>query len=741
MYNHYAMSRKLVFLLLALCWFCPAHAQKKPVTIQAITGGQRTGVPGQAIWAPDGRRFAYEQDRNVYLYDVPSRTRRLLVSLASLESTATTAPKSETFAWQNRGVVEQEIQWAQDGSALLLSAGGDLFWFRFGEGSWSQLTATPEVEADPKLSPDGLRVSFRRANDLYVLDISSKQVTRLTRDGSATLWNARLDWVYPEELDLATAHWWSPDSKQIAYLQFDVSREPLYPHADLLPLRPVYEPQRYPKAGDPNADVRLGVVSATGGETKWMDLGETRDALLARVRWIPDSSGLFVQRLNRVQNRLDLLHAITATGASRLVLREEDRYWVNVADILEFLGKGAEFLWSSERDGFRHLYRYSLDGRQLARLTAGEWEVTELAGVDEAAGTVYFVSTQGSPLERHLYRVNLDGSGRSRITQAPGTHAISMAPRSEYYLDTFSNLASPPARTLFKADGSQWAVFVAADHGPLEEYDIRPTEVVEVRADDKTVLYARLIRPAGFRTGVKYPAVVFVYGGPHAQQVRNRWAGLTIEQALAHRGFVIWELDNRGSGGRGHLWESALYRGFGAKELEDQQAGVRRLISMGFVAPGRLGIYGWSYGGYMTLYALLNAPDLFRAGVAGAPVVDWRNYDTIYTERYLGLPSENAEAYRRSSPVNDARNLKANLLIIHNLEDDNVLFQNTLQMADALERAGKAFDLAIYPQKTHAVTSPAREHMLDSVAAFFERHLKAAPKQHPARPSPDLSVP
>ncbi len=727
MYNHYAMSRNLLVLLLALCWCHPAHAQKKPVTIQALAGGQRAGGPGQAIWADDGRRFAYEQDRNVYLYDVPSRTRRLLVSLATLESAATATPKSETFAWQNRGVVEQEIQWAQDGSALLLSAGGDLFQFRFGEDTWSQLTATPEVEADPKLSPDGLRVSYRSANDLYVLDISSKQVTRLTRDGSTTLWNARLDWVYPEELDLATAHWWSPDSKQIAYLQFDVSREPLYPHADLLPLRAVYEPQRYPKAGDPNADVRLGVVSAAGGDTKWMDLGETRDALLARVRWIPDSSGLFVQRLNRVQNRLDLLHAITATGASRLVLREEDRYWVNVVDILEFLGKGAEFLWSSERDGFRHLYRYSMDGRQLARLTSGDWEVTDLAGVDEAASAVYYVSTEGSPLERHLYRVKLDGSGRSRVTQASGTHAISMGPRSEYYLDTYSNLTTPPARTLCKADGSQWATFVEADRRPLEEYDIRPTEIVEVRAADNTVLYARLIRPAGFRTGVKYPAVVFVYGGPHAQQVRNRWAGLTLEQALAHRGFVIWELDNRGSGGRGHLWESTLYRGLGARELEDQQAGVRRLISMGFVDSGRIGMYGWSYGGYMTLYSLLNAPDLFRAGVAGAPVVDWRNYDTIYTERYLGLPSENAEAYRRSSPVNDARNLKAKLLIIHNLEDDNVLFQNTLQMADALERAGKLFEMAVYPQKTHGVTGRAREQMLDSVAAFFERNLKTAP--------------
>jgi len=724
-YNHYAMYRKLIFLLMTLCWLSTGYGQKKPVTISAVAGGLRTGVPGEAIWAPDGRRFAYTQSRAIYVYDVPEKTSRLLISLATLDSAATAVPAAETFDWQNRRVNEQEIEWSKDGGALMISAGGDIFIYQMAAHGWTQLTATPVTEHDPKLSPDGLRVSFRRDNDLYSLEVSSKRVTRLTRDGSETLWNGRLDWVYPEELDLPTAHWWSPDSKRIAYLQFDVSREPLYPHADLLPLRPVYEPQRYPKAGEPNAEVRLGVVPAGGGDTRWMDLGETRDSLLARVRWLPDGRNLFVQKLNRIQNRLDLLDADSATGGSRLVLREEDPHWVNVADMLEFLNKGAEFLWSSERDGYLHLYRFSREGRQLARLTSGDWEVTGLAGVDEAAGRVYFVSTESSPLERQLYSVKLDGTARRRITKDSGTHAISMAPRCEYYLDSYSSLTSPPGRMIHKSDGSQWAVFVEPDRGPPEEYDIRPAEIVRVKAEDGTVLYARLIRPAGFRAGVKYPAIVMVYGGPHDQQVRDRWDGLTLEQALASQGFVIWQLDNRGSGGRGHLWESALYRRFGAKELEDQKAGLRHLVSTGFVDAARIGIYGWSYGGYMTLYSLLNAPELFQAGVAGAPVTDWRNYDTIYTERYLGLPSDNAEGYRMSSVVNDAANLKAKLLIIHNLEDDNVLFQNTLQMANALERAGRPFEMMVYPQKTHGVTGRAREHMLQTVADFFERNLKA----------------
>jgi dipeptidyl-peptidase-4 len=717
------MSSKRLLLWLLVACASAALSQKKPVTAEALTAAAPSVGPAEVVWAPDGRRFAYEQDGAIGLYDIPSKTRRVLISLATLSAAATPVPAPQAFGWRNRGVREQTLQWFPGGDSFLIRAGGDLFRLRIASGNWTQLTATPEAERDPKLSPDGAYVSFRRGNDLYSMEVSSRRVVRLTRNGTGTLLNGRLDWVYPEELDLGTAHWWSPDSRQIAYLQFDVSHEPLYPHADLLPLRPVYEPQRYPKAGDPNAEVRLGVVAVAGGRTRWMDLGDPRDTLLARVDWLPNSGSLLVQRLNRIQNRLDVVRADVSTRRARVTLEEQDPYWVNVGDFLRFLKGGAEFLWASERDGYRHLYRYSIDGKQLGRLTGGDWEVTDMAGVDEAKGQVYFLSTEASPLERQLYRVSLGGGDRRRISRAAGTHAVSMSPGCGYYLDTFSSLQSPTGKSVFQADGTEWAVFVEPNLKPAEEYDIRPTEIVEVKTAGGTVLYARLIRPAGFDAAKKYPAVVFVYGGPHSQQVRDSWTGLTLEQVLAHRGYVIWQLDNRGSSGRGHAWESVLFRSFGEKELEDQKEGIRRLISMGFVDPSRIGIYGWSYGGYMTLYSLLNEPDLFHAGVAGAPVTDWRNYDSIYTERYMGLPSENVDGYRRSSPVNYAANLKAKLLLIHNLEDDNVLFQNTLQMADALERAGRPFEMMIYPQKTHAVTGSARRHMLELIVSFFERNL------------------
>ena len=715
------MLRLFAVLLLAAG---AAAAQKKPVTMEAASAEQR---PAAAVrWAPDGKRFVWQEGRKLWIYDVAARSRTEAGTLDALELAAGKPRAPSVFQWENRRVREEKIQWFPSGNELLLLVNGELFRYPLETRKWKQVTFSDVQERDPKLSPGGGHISFRRGNDLYALDLTTRQTARLTHDGSATLWNGRLDWVYPEELDLGTAHWWSPDSKWIAYLQFDVGRQHLYPHADLVGVRAVYEPQRYPKAGTPNAEVRLGVVSAAGGETRWMNLGEPRDALLARVCWLPGSNGLAVQRMNRVQNRLDLLAADAATGTTKTILSESSATWVNVGDDPWFLKDGKRFLWTSERDGYRHLYLYSLEGRLVKRLTEGAWEVTGIAGVDESARMVYYVSTEHNPLERHLYRVSLRGGKRERISRKTGTHAVSMAPDAGCYLDTVSSLTEPLERTVHRGDGSQWDVFQAADRKPLDEYNLAPVEIVPVRSSDGALLYARLVRPADFQPGKKYPAVVTVYGGPHSQAVVNRFYGLSFDQVLAARGFVAWQLDNRGGAGRGRVWEDPLYRRLGARELADQQEGVKHLVSTGFVDARRIAVHGWSYGGFLTLYALLQAPDLFRAGIAGAPVTDWRNYDTIYTERYLGMPAENPEGYRLSSPVHLAEKLKAQLMLIHNLEDDNVLFQHTVQMADALARAGKQFELRFYSQKTHGVTGPARKHMWEAMLAFFERQLRPA---------------
>jgi len=717
------MSRRFLPLLLALP--LASLAAKRPVTIDDVVSARDSRSGNSAIaWAPDGKRFAYRDHNSIWQYDVPSGLKKEIVSLVPLREKAVKASAAETFDWQNRRVSESGDQWSTSGAEMLVEAGGDLFLVQVATGEWKQLTATAEAERDPKLSPDGRQVAFRRQQDLYTLDIASRKETRLTSDGSPTLLNGQLDWVYPEELSLGTAYWWSPDSKRLAYLQFDISHEPVFPQVDLLAPRGKLEPERYPKAGDPNADVHVGVVPAGGGATQWMDLGETRGFLIARVDWLPGGASLAIQRLNRVQSRLDLLLADPSTGSTSLLLREEDPYWVDVTDSYRFLRDSKHFIWSSARDGFRHLYLYSMDGKLVHPLTRGDWDVTQIAGVDEAAKTVYYVSTAQTPLERHLYRVGFDGKHPARLTETAGMHAISMSPTTEYYLDTQSSLTSPRQRTLHAKDGKQTAVYMAADRSATDELEILPTEIVKVPASGGAQLYARLITPAGFTPGKKYPAIVMIYGGPGVQTVQNTWTGASWDQALAARGFVIWQLDNRGSLGRGHLWQSAIYHNLGAKELEDQKEGIRYLESLGFVDESRLGIYGWSYGGYMTLYSLLNAPDLFRAGIAGAPVTDFRNYDTIYTERYMGLPQDNADGYRRSSVVAKAADLKAKLLIVHNFGDDNVHFQNTLQMADALERAGKQFDMKVYTQKTHGVTGPVRKQMLEGLTQFFEKNLK-----------------
>jgi len=718
------MSRLPSCLLAACLAACPLEGQKKPVTAAAVVASQTAHRAPEIHWSPDGRSFVFERDRRLWRYDIREKSETPLLSLDALPSRSAAESPARPFEWRNRRVKEPPVQWFPGGRSLLISEGGDLFRYEFASGSWTRLTSTPEEEGDPKLSPDGTRISFRRGADLYCMEISTRRVTRLTADGSETVGNGRLDWVYPEELDLGTAHWWSPDSRLIAYLQFDVSRQPLYPHADLLAGVPLYEPQRYPSAGQPNARVRLGVVRPSGGRTRWLGVESGEDALLARVQWHPQGQSLFVQRLNRVQNRLDLLRADAATGRVRLLLREEDPHWINAGDFLYFLKGGAEFLWGSERDGFRRLYRHSADGALLAQLTSGPWEVTQLAGVAEARGEVFYVSTEASPLERHLFAVELGGGGKRRITQQPGTHAISMGADAAFYVDTFSSLNTPPRRSVHTLDGALWSVCGEADDSLREQYERLPVEIAPVKAADGETLYARLIRPAGFRPGLLYPAVVMVYGGPGSQAVLNQWEGLDPGQLLAARGFAVWQLDNRGSAGRGHQWESALFRRFGARELADQTDGLNHLLAMGFVDRARVGVYGWSYGGFMTLYSLLHAPGLFAAGVAGAPVTDWTNYDTIYTERYLGLPAENEEGYRLSSPRHFAANLKASLLLIHNLEDDNVTFRNTLQMADALQRAGKQFEMLVYPQKAHGLTGLHREHMLEAVARFFERELK-----------------
>lgn len=703
----------------------PATTSKKPITIEDVLA-QHSPRPLTPIWAPDGTAFIYIDDGKVYVYDIGSRRSKVWFETAPLEKAAKKPAEPKTFGWQNRRVSSDSYQWFPNSRDLLASVNGDIFVVH-PNAKYDQITATEIDEEDPKLSPNGTEVLYRASSNLYVITLATKKSMQLTSDGTPTLLNGELDWVYPEELDLGTATWWSPDSKQIAYMQFDVAHEFMYPQADLLGERAVSEPERYPQAGTPNAQVKVGVVPAQGGDTKWMNAGDTSKTLLARVAWLPDSSSIAIERLTRVQDQLDLLFCNPSSGAARIVIHEQSKTWINMADNLYFLKSQPEFLWTSERSGFRHIYRYSHNGELLGQLTKGNWEVLTVAAVNEEKRRVYYTSNQASPLESRLYSVAFDESDTTPATNDPGTHFIHANPNGSYYVDSFSSLKRPLESVLRSSTGEQLAVLRPADLKPLEEYDVLPAEIVQVKAPDGTILYARLIKPAGFQPGSKYPAVVDVYGGPGVQTVHDMWYGLGLEQVLAHRGYVIWQLDNRGSNGRGHAFEEPIYRELGKQEVADQRLGVEHLIGMGFVDPNRIGITGWSYGGYMTIHSLLLAPDVFKVGVAGAPVTDWRNYDTIYTERYMGRPEENKKGYDASSNVQNAARLKGRLLIVHNFEDDNVLFQNTMQMVNALERADKQYFMQLYPLKSHGVGGELRKPMYQAMAQFFDDHLKKTP--------------
>jgi dipeptidyl-peptidase-4 len=476
-------------------------------------------------------------------------------------------------------------------------------------------------------------------------------------------------------------------------------------------------------AGGANPIVRVFMASLSGGvEPRAMDTGAETDIYIPRVSWLTDPKYLAIQRLNRTQTTLDVLIADTTTGKTRTALSENDANWINVSDDLYFLKDGKRFLWSSERSGYRHLYLYDVGGRQLAQLTKGDWEVAAVDGVDEAKGLVYFTATEKSPLERQLYRVALDGSSFARLTKEDGTHAAVLAPNASAFIDTFSSTDVPTRQDLYRADGSRIATINENKVAELADYYLSPVEFVTVKTRDGVQLNASIIKPPDFHPQKKYPVLVYTYGGPHSQVIRNAWGGATFlwHQLMAQKGYIIFSVDNRGSAGRGHAFETPLHFRLGAQELSDQRDGVQYLKSLPYVDANRIGIWGWSYGGHMTLHAMFEAGDDFKAGFAGGPVTDWRYYDSIYTERYLGLPQKNEKGYQDSSPVKYTAQLKGKLLIAHGTGDDNVHFANTLSVINDLIEAGKYVEVLAFPGRGHGVSDPpARRVLMQRVTQFF----------------------
>ncbi len=611
-------------------------------------------------------------------------------------------------------------------TGVLINWSNDLFYYEFGSDRAIRLTSNPEEEVGEGFSPDGRMVSFVRENNLYVEDLGMQRRERaLTRDGSAKLLNGRLDWVYQEELygrGNFGAYWWSPDSTSIAFLRIDESPVPEFTVVDHIPYDQKLEVTAYPKAGDPNPIVKLGVVNAAGGEIRWIDTFkyQPEDFLISRVTWTPDGEKIVYQAQNREQTFLDVNFADPRNGKSSNVIHETSKAWVAINEQPIWLKDGS-FIWASERNGWEHLYHYSADGKLLRQITDGKWEVRSIEGVDEANGYIYFTATEHSHIAPQGYRIKLNGSGLTRLTQTEGSHRLDLSPANNYFVDVWSDVNTPSQVRLYDASGKLVRVIAENKVDALKQYKLGTTELLQVKTRDGFAMEAMMIKPPDFDPRKKYPVMSFTYSGPHAPQVRNGWGSQTymFHQLLAQKGYIIWVCDNRTASGKGMDATWPVYKNFGELELRDLEDGVTWLKSQPFVDGARIGIWGWSYGGFMTSYALTHS-ESFKIGISGGTVADWRDYDSIYTERYMGTPQNNPEGYKKSSPVNAAKNLHGKLLLIHGAIDDNVHMQNTIQFIYELQKAGKQFQLMLYPKSRHGVTDPLllkhmRQMMLDYI--------------------------
>ncbi|HET6204903.1 MAG TPA: S9 family peptidase [Planctomycetota bacterium] len=693
--------------------------------------------PGTHVgWMPDGERYlALEKvpdsdRRRIVVVEAATGGTRPLFDEAQMEQAFAALPgiPRETAAkWSRR--TSFEFSPARD--AVLLHEANDLFTYRLGADRAARLTLDPEEESLETFSPDGRLVAFARDFDLHVVPADAGGARALTTDGDETHLVGRLDWLYQEEVygrGNFRGYWWSPDSSRIAFLVLDETKVPTYAIVDHRETHPPVDVMRYPKAGDPNPAVGLRVVDVAGGPPRSFDLGpyEREEFLIVRVGWTPDSKEVIFQVQDRVQTWLDLLLGDPATGKVRRLFRDSTGTWIEPSDAPFWIEGGKRFLWRSDRDGLSHLYLYERDGTLVRRLTEGPWEVDEFHGVDEAAGVVYFSGDRDDVKGSQLFRVGLDGNGLAPVTAEPGTHSVSMSPKFAYFVDSFSSSKQPGRVDLCRADGRPARTLARADEGPPKEAGWRTPEFVKVKTRDGFEMEATLLRPAGREPGERAPVVCYTYAGPQAPSVRDAFGGGVnglFHQMLAQEGFAVWICDNRSASGRGLAAAKGIYRNLGEEELRDLEDGLDWLVAQGIADPARIGIWGWSYGGYMTAYALTHSKR-FKAGIAGAPVADWRLYDSIYTERYMDLPQRNPEGYRRSSAIEAAASLSGRLLLVHGTIDENVHAQNTLQLAKALQDAGKRFDLMLYPGNRHGVSDPKqRRHLYETMASFFRENL------------------
>lgn len=732
---------RFILCFLAALSAAPAYAER--LTLDRIHADPALAGPGvrNLRVSPDGERITFLRGRadnqfqlDLWEFNMQDKTTHRLVDSKLLVPNESISPEEQARRERARSASFSGIlnySWSPDGKQLLVPIGGDLYLVDAAHPEAARKVASGNV-ADPKISPKGRYVSFIRNQNLVVIDLANGAEKLLTTDGKGTIHNGEAEFVAQEEMGQRTGYYWAPDDSAIAYKRFDEAPVPVVRRFEIFADRTDVVEQRYPAAGDANVIAELMIVSPATGVQRKVDIGAEKDIYLVRADWSADSKQLVYQRQTRDQKRLDLVAVDADTLAQRTLLTETSTTWVSIHDDLRFLKNQNAFLWSSERSGRNHLYLYGMDGKLLHAVSSGSWGIDAVQAVDEKTGRVFVASNRDNVIDKQIYALALDGSTAdkpARITQADGWHDAAFARNGEVFVDTFSDPKTPPQISIRKPDGSMvgWLEHneLNASH-PYARFkaDHLATEYGTLKAKDGQTLYYSMIKPSQFNPAKHYPVFLSTYGGPHAQHVARKW-GNYFDQYMAQQGYVVFRLDNRGSFRRERAFTDVIYQELGKHEVEDQVAGIDWLAKQKFVDPKRIGVFGWSYGGFMTLRLLAAASDKIAMGVAVAPVTDWALYDTHYTEQFVGAtPKSDAEAYKKSGVFAHLDGLKSPLLLVHGMADDNVLFTNTTRLIDGLVNRGVKFDLMTYPGAKHGISSRAgQRHVYATIEAFFKRNL------------------
>jgi len=722
--NHYFLYG-FILIFLFLCLGGVGGSQEKPKKLtfeQAFLNAKprllKPIIPVRA-WLDDEHYLLSERDektKRAKLFKVKAKTgkKTLFLDYSQIQKNL---PKGLRAS--------QHIAFLRDYSGLLYSFKNDLYYYSVKSEKLKRLTATPGPEKNPRFSPNGRYVAYTRKHNLYALDIKSGLEYQLTSDGSETIYNGWASWVYYEEIlgrrSRYAAFWWSPDSRRIAFLRFDDSPVPTFPLFRARGAHGELEIERYPKSGDPNPKVKLGMVTVTDRKVVWADIDEQADHYVAWPFWLTDSSKLTFQWMNRDQNNIKIYTVDLKTGKKKEIFEERQSSWVEFFEDLYIFKDGSGFLFRSDVDGWSHLYYYDLEGNLKQRLTEGEWTVARVSLVDEKNRKVFFQARKGKTTETHLFQVKLDGTELKRLTKEPGTHRALVSPEGSFFLDYFSSINTPSKQDLFKSDGT-FLRNIAQSRTPLmDEYALGQVKLFSIPTEDGWTLPAYWILPPDFDEGKKYPVLFTIYSGPGSSTVSSSFPRLSSFY-LTQEGIIIISVDHRGSGHFGKKGMSLMHRNLGKWEMHDLIEAVKWLHQKPFIDREKIGITGGSYGGYITCMALTYGADYFTHGYARSSVTDWKLYDTVYTERYMDRPSENKEGYKFGSVMTHADKYKGLLFLSHGTMDDNVHMQNTTQLINKFIDAGKKFEFMLYPNQRHAFIGPKRTHSNRHYVDFWFKH-------------------